>query len=374
MAIGTTNTIKLPISVKAPLVFLGLFAFLVFLYLAKSVLMPLVFATIIAIVLHPVVSLFVRFKVNRILSIIITLFLTLLVIAAIGVLLITQASRFADSLPLLLEKFTDIINQTITWISGHFDLSTKEITAWITKTKNGVLDSLAIGQTLVSVGATLAFFFLIPVYVFMILYYQPILIEFFHRVFGSNNRDKVGNVINLIKSLIQSYLIGLLIQVAIIAVMYTVGLLILDIEYAIILGIMGAFLNLIPYLGSIIAASFPMLIAVVSKTSPWFALLVLALYVVTQFIDNNFITPKIVGSKVKLNALASIIAVIIFAALWGIGGMLLAIPITAIAKLIFDNIKPLQPWGFLLGDTMPASRGLRPMLKNLIRKQSDRDT
>ncbi len=374
MAIGTTNTIKLPISVKAPLVFLGLFAFLVFLYLAKSVLMPLVFATIIAIVLHPVVSLFVRFKVNRILSIIITLFLTLLVIAAIGVLLITQASRFADSLPLLVEKFTDIINQTITWISGHFDLSTKEITAWITKTKNGVLDSLAIGQTLVSVGATLAFFFLIPVYVFMILYYQPILIEFFHRVFGSNNRDKVGNVINLIKSLIQSYLIGLLIQVAIIAVMYTVGLLILDIEYAIILGIMGAFLNLIPYLGSIIAASFPMLIAVASKTSPWFALLVLALYVVTQFIDNNFITPKIVGSKVKLNALASIIAVIIFAALWGIGGMLLAIPITAIAKLIFDNIKPLQPWGFLLGDTMPASRGLRPMLKNLIRKQSDRDT
>lgn len=374
MSIGTTNTIKLPISVKAPLVFLGLFAFLVFLYLAKSVLMPLVFATIIAIVLHPVVSLFVRFKVNRILSIIITLFLTLLVIAAIGVLLITQASRFADSLPLLVEKFTDIINQTITWISGHFDLSTKEITAWITKTKNGVLDSLAIGQTLVSVGATLAFFFLIPVYVFMILYYQPILIEFFHRVFGSNNRDKVGNVINKIKSLIQSYLIGLLIQVAIIAVMYTVGLLILDIEYAIILGIMGAFLNLIPYLGSIIAASFPMLIAVASKTSPWFALLVLALYVVTQFIDNNFITPKIVGSKVKLNALASIIAVIIFAALWGIGGMLLAIPITAIAKLIFDNIKPLQPWGFLLGDTMPASRGLRPMLKNLIRKQSDRDT
>lgn len=374
MSIGTTNAIKLPISVKAPLVFLGLFAFLVFLYLAKSVLMPLVFATIIAIILHPVVSLFVRFKVNRILSIIITLFLTLLVIAAIGVLLITQASRFADSLPLLVEKFTDIINQTITWISGHFDLSTKEITAWITKTKNGVLDSLAIGQTLVSVGATLAFFFLIPVYVFMILYYQPILIEFFHRVFGSNNRDKVGNVINLIKSLIQSYLIGLLIQVAIIAVMYTVGLLILDIEYAIILGIMGAFLNLIPYLGSIIAASFPMLIAVASKTSPWFALLVLALYVVTQFIDNNFITPKIVGSKVKLNALASIIAVIIFAALWGIGGMLLAIPITAIAKLIFDNIKPLQPWGFLLGDTMPASRGLRPMLKNLIRKQSDRDT
>jgi predicted PurR-regulated permease PerM len=367
---GTTTEIKIPMSVKAPLVFMGLFAFLAFLYLAKSVLMPLVFATILAILLHPVVSLFVRFKLSRILAIIITLFLSLLVIASIGTLVFSQASRFAESLPLLVEKFTELLNQTVIWISGHFDVSTKEITAWITKTKNGVLDSMALGQTIAHVGTTLAFFFLIPVYVFMILYYQPILIEFFHRVFGSGNRDKVGKVINLIKSLIQSYLIGLLIQVAIISVMYSVGLLILGIEYAIILGIMGAFLNLIPYLGSIIAAALPMIVAMGTKSSPWFALLVLALYIVTQFIDNNFITPKIVGSKVKLNALTSIIAVVVFASLWGIGGMLIAIPITAIAKLIFDHIKPLQPWGFLLGDTMPASRGLQPILKKIIKKRS----
>jgi predicted PurR-regulated permease PerM len=150
--------------------------------------------------------------------------------------------------------------------------------------------------------------------------------------------------------------------------MYSTGLLILGIEYAIILGIMGAFLNLIPYLGSIIAALLPMIVAVVTKSSPWFALLVLALYVVTQFIDNNFITPKIVGSKVKLNALASIIAVVIFAAMWGIPGMLIAIPITAIAKLVFDHVEKLKPWGFLLGDTMPVSRGFKPILKKLIRK------
>jgi predicted PurR-regulated permease PerM len=347
---------------------MGLLALLAFLYIAKSIILPLVFATIIAIVLHPVVSFFVRIRVNRILAIIITLLLTLLAIAALGTLVISQASRFTESLPLLVEKFTDMLNETISWISGHFNLSTREITAWITQTKNEILGSLAIGRTIASVGSTLAFFFLIPVYIFMILYYQPILIEFFHRVFGSDNRDKVSKVINLIKTLIQSYLIGLLIQVAIISVMYSTGLLILGIEYAIILGIMGAFLNLIPYLGSIIAALMPMIVAVVTKSSPWFALLVLALYVVTQFIDNNFITPKIVGSKVKLNALTSIIAVVVFAAMWGIPGMLIAIPLTAIAKLIFDNVEPLQPWGFLLGDTMPASRGLKPILKKLIRK------
>ncbi|MDD4108459.1 MAG: AI-2E family transporter, partial [Prolixibacteraceae bacterium] len=87
----------------------------------------------------------------------------------------------------------------------------------------------------------------------------------------------------------------------------------------------------------------PMIIAIVTKPSPWFALLVMALYIFIQFIDNNYIVPKIVASKVKINALASIIAVITFGALWGIPGMLVAIPLTAIAKLIFDHIEPLQP-------------------------------
>lgn len=360
--------IDIPFGIRAPLVLLGLLALCVFLYIAKSILIPIVFATLISIVLHPVVNIFVRIKFNRVLAIIITLLITFVVIAGLGTLLISQASRFTDSLPKLVDKFSEILNQTIVWVSGNFNLSTREITAWITETKNGILDNLAIGRTIANVGSTLAMFFLIPVYVFMILFYQPILIEFFKRVFGPAHRDRVSEIINQVKTLIQSYLVGLLIQVAIISVMYSTGLLVLGIEYAIVLGIMGAFLNLLPYLGSIIAAIMPMIIAVVTKPSPWFALFVLALYIVTQFIDNNFITPKIVGSKVKLNALASIIAVVIFATLWGIPGMLIAIPLTAIVKLIFDHVEGLEPWGFLLGDTMPRQLTIKPMLKKMIRK------
>lgn len=358
----------IPFGIRAPLILLGLFALVAFLYIAKSILIPIVFATLISIVLHPVVNFFIRIKFNRVLAIIVTLLITFMVIGGLGTLLISQASRFTESLPQLVDKFSEILNQTIVWISGNFNLSTREITNWITETKNGILENLAIGRTLANVGSALAMFFLIPVYVFMILFYQPILIEFLKRVFGPEHRDRVSEIVNQIKSLIQSYLIGLLIQVAIISVMYSTGLLIMGIEYAIILGVIGAFLNLLPYLGSIIAAILPMIVAVVSKSSPWFALVVLALYVVTQFIDNNFITPKIVGSKVKLNALASIITVVAFAALWGIPGMLIAIPLTAIAKLIFDHVEGLEPWGFLLGDTMPRKYIIKPMLKKLIRK------
>lgn len=354
---------NIPISVKAPLVFIGLFAFFTVLYIAKSIIIPLVFATIIAIILHPIVNLFVRFKFNRIFAIIITLVLTFLVIAAFGLLVFSQASRFTESLPKLVDKFTEIVNQTIIYISEHFNLSNQEITTWITTSKNELIGNLEIGQTIANVGSVLALFFLIPVYVFMILFYQPILIEFFRRVFGKTHRSEVGVIINQIKTLIQRYLVGLLIEVAIISAMYSVGLLILGIEYAIILGIIGALLNLIPYLGSVIAASLPMLIAIATKLSPWFALLVLALYIFIQFIDNNFIVPKIVASKVKINAFASIVAVIIFGVLWGISGMLVAIPLTAITKLIFDHIPSLKPWGFLLGDKMPPIIKIAPIFK-----------
>jgi len=351
------------------LVIIGLLALVFTLYIAQGILIPIVFATILAIVLHPAVNLINRLKIHRILAIIIVMFVTFLMLVLFGALLYTQASRFTESLPLLVDRFTEIINQIIFWASGYFDISAEEITAWITNTKNEIIGGAEIGQTIINVGGMLAFLFLIPVYVFMILFYQPLLIEFFHRLFGKTNRDKVSEIINQIKTLIQRYLVGLLFEVVIISALYTIGLLILGIEYALVLGIMGALLNLIPYLGSVIAASMPMVIAVVTKPSPWFALLVLALYIVIQFIDNNYIVPKIVASKVKINALASIIAVVTFGSLWGISGMLIAIPLTAIAKLIFDHIEPLQPWGFLLGDTMPSPLNVKPILNKLNRKR-----
>lgn len=353
-----TKEFIIPFYVKSVLVIIGLLAIVFILYIAQDIIIPIVFATILAILLHPAVNLLIRLKIPRVLAIVIMLFLTFLVIAMFAALLISQANRFTESLPKLVDKFTEILNQLIFWASGYFDISANEITAWITNTKNELIGGAKIGQTIINAGSTLAFLFLIPVFVFMILFYQPLLIEFFRRVFGKNHRDEVSEIIKQIKTLIQRYLIGLLIQVVIISFLYTIGLLILGIEYALIIGIMGALLNLIPYLGNILAASMPIIIAIVTKPSPWFALLVLGLYIVIQFIDNNFIVPRIVASKVKINALASIIAVISFATLWGIPGMLVAIPLTAIAKLIFDQIPSLKPWGFLLGDTMPPIKKL----------------
>ena len=126
---------------------------------------------------------------------------------------------------------------------------------------------------------------------------------------------------------------------------------------------MGRYLTTIPYIGGLVAVALPMMVAVVTKATPWYALYVMAAYYFIQLLDNNYIVPIIVASKVKINALFSIIVVIAGNALWGIPGMFLSIPLLAIVKLICDHIDPLKPWGFLLGDTMPPLLKIRTILK-----------
>jgi predicted PurR-regulated permease PerM len=361
------HELKLPFYAKGTIFFIGFFVVIAMLYIAQGIIVPLVFAIIIAILLQPVVTFFVRKRINRVVAIVITLFLTFLTIAAFGALLFSQASRFSESWPILVDKFTVILNQTIHWASGYFDINAHKIDEWITKTKGELIStsSAAIGQTLVTLGSGVVVLLLVPVYIFMILFYQPLLRDFIRRLFAESHQSKVSEIVTQTKTVIQRYLIGLVIEAVMVATLNSTALLILGIDYAILLGIIGALLNVIPYIGGLVAVALPMMVAVATKSTAWYALYVLAAYYFIQLIDNNYIVPKIVSSKVKINALFSIIVVIAGNALWGIPGMFLSIPLLAIVKLIFDHIEPLKPWGFLLGDTMPSILKIKPIFKKM---------
>jgi predicted PurR-regulated permease PerM len=291
--------------------------------------------------------------------------LTFLVIAAFGAILLSQTSRFGESWPALVGKFTSILNQTISDAADYFDKDPQKIHDWITKAQGEIVNvsTAAIGQTIVVLGNGLVILFLIPFYIFMILFYQPILIEFIRRLSGSKYQSHVKGLVSQIKTVIQRYLVGLFIEAVLMAAMNTAALLMLGIEYAFILGILAALLNVIPYIGGIIAVAMPMMVALVTKPSPWYAFYVLAAYYFIQLIDNHYIVPYIVASKIKINALFSVIVVLVGNALWGIPGMFLSMPLLAIIKLICDHIEPLKPWGFLLGDTMPPLLKIKTIFK-----------
>ena len=350
-----TSKSILPFYAKAGIFLVGLSALLAILYIAQGIIVPLVFAFIIAILLHPLVNLFVRIRINRILAIFITLLLTILVLAAFIALIYTQAVSFGNSWPILVQKFTVILNDSISYVSRYFEIKPSLIHAWITKTQHELItiDSTLIGNTIVTVGSTMANLLLIPVYIFVILYYQPHLIEFIRQLFDEAHQTQVRAIVTQTKSVVQHYLVGLIIEAIIVGILNTAGLLLLGIQYAILLGVLGAVLNMIPYIGGIISIALFMMVALVTKDSAWFALYVLGVHTVVQIIDNDYIVPKIVASRVKINALFSILVVLIGNALWGIAGMFLSLPLLAIVKVIFDHIESTKPWGYLLGDSMP---------------------
>jgi predicted PurR-regulated permease PerM len=204
-----TKEIQLPFFAKASLFFIGLVALLAILYIAKGIIVPIVFSIIIAIVLHPVVNFLVRKRINRVVAIAITLFLTFIVIAAISMLIISQISRFSETWPMLVDKFTVLLNQSINDISGYLDINPKSIYEWIKKAESEVINSstAAIGQTLVIIGGLVAVLLLVPTYVFLILYYQPLLIDFIHRLFGTSLQSKVTEIVTQTKTVIQQYLV-----------------------------------------------------------------------------------------------------------------------------------------------------------------------
>ena len=356
------NEIQWPFYAKASIFLIGLVAFVAILYIAQGIIVPIVFSIIIAILLHPVVNFFVRLRLNRILSIVIALLLTTILLAALVLLLFTQASRFAESWPVLVDRFTDILNQSISSVAGYFEIDPTKIHEWITKSIRELLtfSTASIGQTLLSVGNSVMIIFLLPLYIFLILYYQPLIIEFIRMLFSDGNQSQVKEIVSQTKTTIQHYLTGLIIEAVIVAGMDISVLLILGVDYAILLGVIGALLNVIPYIGGLVAVALPMLVALATNSSTWSPLYVLVGYYIIQLIDNNYIVPYIVASKVRINALFSIIVVFVGNALWGVAGMFLSIPLLALVKLVFDHIEPLKPWGFLLGDTMPPILKIKP--------------
>jgi len=365
--------IKLPFYAKISIFLIGLIAFVAILYIAQGIIVPLVFAIIFAIVLHPVVNFFVRLRIHRVVSIVLALLLTTIALAALVALLFTQASRFTESWPVLVDKFTDILNQTISNAAGYLDIDPTKIHEWITKSVGELLNfsTASIGQTLVTVGNSVMVMLLLPLYIFLMLYYQPLILEFIRELFHNSNQSQVKEIVSQTKTTIQRYLTGLIIEAVIVAGLDIVVLLALGIDYAILLGVIGALLNVIPYIGGLVAVALPMMVALATNSTTWSPLYVLIGYYIIQLIDNNYIVPYIVASKVKINALFSIIVVFVGNALWGVSGMFLSIPLLAIVKLIFDHIDSLKPWGLLLGDTMPPIIKIKPFRLRRIKRTAE---
>lgn len=341
-----------PFFIKSTVVLFGIILLCYALVNLRDILVPVAFSVIIAILLNPLVNQFKKHKISHLFSILMAMLIAIIVFASILYFLSSQMAGFGENVPLLKSKFAGILHQLQQWVQVKFGLAINKQVQLLNDALNS--GKAMLGQTVGSALGTLAVIFLLPVYVFMLLFYKSLILNFLYEVFAEENTRQVGDILNQTKTAIQSYMVGLLLEALIVAILNSAALMILGVDYAILLGVIGAILNMIPYIGGIIAIALPVLMATVTKDGFSTQLGIIIAYAIIQFIDNNILVPRIVSSKVQINALFSILIVLLGGELWGVAGMFLSIPAVAILKIIFDRIEDLKPWGKLLGDEVPT--------------------
>ncbi len=318
----------------------------------KDLILPVLFSILLANILLPFTHYLSRKKFTKSLSIFIPLLLSIIVGVGVVYFLSSQILNFMDDVPALKERVNEVSHSFQVWFRQTTDITIRKQNQYITETVQDLKDNSSgiMGSTFDSLAGILVYVVLIPIYTFLILYYKSNIKTFLISVFKNGSEKQVTEVLTESTTVAQQYMTGLLIETTLVFTLNMIGFLILGIKYAVFLALFAALLNLIPYVGILVANVICMLITLASSTVISDVLWVGAILAVVQFLDNNFGMPLIVGNKVRINALVTIIGVLIGGALCGIPGMFLAIPGLAVLKVIFDKVPELQPWGILLGD------------------------
>lgn len=341
-----------PSSARFAFGLISLIGFVFIMNTLQGILIPLSFGGILAMLLYPICHRLEAIKLPRIVAIFICLILVIGLIWGLLLLVINQLSVFSEELPAYSSKVTDLLSKLQIFVEQKLNIRRGKQGAELQKYGLEALKNsgVYISNFLSGTSNLLANASLVPIYVFFFLYYRDFLRSFLQKLFKTTKVSKVNLVISKIYEVVQSYLLGLFFVILIVAILNSVGLMILKIDYAIFLGMFAAFLLLIPYIGITIGSLLPITIALLTKDSPLYAMAVLGLFLSVQALESNFITPYVVGSKVSINSFVAIIALLLGGQLWGMAGLVLALPFTAITKVIFDNVEGLQPYGFLLGE------------------------
>lgn len=331
------------------------FVLIVFLaYMLQDFLIPILFAILLSVLVYPIVRFFEkRLCFNRIISILIAILTFTTIIFIIFVLIGIQFQDIMDKSDMYYDKILEKTNILIKETENSTGIESEDIVGGDNIEVKEIVkrNSNKIFQFISSSGSILSDFVLTPLYMFFFLLYRSFLISFLYKATSKvSNKKNMRVILNQLYDVQQNYLVGLVSVMGIVGLLNSIGLLALGIDYPFFFGFLCALLLLVPYIGIIIGSLMPALVALATKDSYLYSVGVIAIFGFIQFIEGNFITPKITGSKVSLNSFASILVIILFSMLWGIPGMILALPITASLKVIFDHSVKFKSIGFVLGE------------------------
>ncbi|TDW97591.1 AI-2E family transporter [Dinghuibacter silviterrae] len=340
-----------PFYARLSLSLVAIFLIFFFLKYAESIFIPMSFAGLLAIMLIAPCDFLEKKGIPRGIAAIVSLLLSVFLVVFVLYFISSQIISFRNDLPALVTQFESVLDSIQVWIKHRFHMTHTGMQQLMNSAKSQTISSTGsiVGSTVSSLSNTLLYAVLIPIYTFLLLLYRGLVVRFLIRAFQDQHTPKVYDILGKTRHVIKNYIVGLMIEMAIVAFLNCTLFFIIGVKYALLLGVIGALLNLIPYLGIFTALILSCLITFTTNTPTVVLELAIAM-VGVHLVDSNILLPRVVGSKVRINALATILGVVVGSMLWGIPGMFLAVPIVAILKVIFDGVDSLNAWGILLGD------------------------
>jgi predicted PurR-regulated permease PerM len=335
--------------------------------LASDIIIPIIISAFLAVILLPIVN-WLQKKLSLTLSVLIVLFFSFLLFVGIVWIIGDQLTRLIQDLPNLESKFTALVDNVGNQLWSMFGMTPSDQNQMAKEALKSI--STFATSLLVSTTNTISLLIQIPIYIFLFLIYRERFKTFFLYLFPESDSPWRKDI----ETVLQGYISGLLLVTVIIAILNTIGLALLGIDHAIFFGVLSGLLTIIPYVGIFIGATLPAIFALLTKDSIWYTVGVVAIFSLVQFLEGNFITPQITGSKVRINALAAIIALLIGGKILGIAGMILAVPITGIMRVLLAHTTHLKPFAILLDDSNGSNSGndgtkVKRKIKNPFRKK-----
>ncbi|RIJ42115.1 AI-2E family transporter [Pontibacter oryzae] len=365
--------IKLPPYFKYTIILLGLTLLIFGLITFKPILMPLAFGLLFALLLLPLSrDLEIKLRFPRPLAILCSITLVVVVLGMIAWFVSLQLVSLTSDLDTVGQNIEALLARGQDFMASKFGITPPNKTELIQNAIGSIQDISAtfLGSTISMTTGALTILTLVPIFIFCLLYYRDHLEQFMFKYVAKDRRSGVIQTVSNIQHVVQSYISGLMIVIVVVALLNTAGLLMLGVKYAIFFGVFASILTIIPYIGIMIGASLPALFTLATTGNLLDAVLVVLVFMFVQFLEGNFITPFVVGSKVSINPFAAIVALLLGGEIWGAAGMVLSIPMIAMMKVIFDVYPPLQPFGFLLADIEDLKpqrkRGIRNWLAELV--------
>jgi predicted PurR-regulated permease PerM len=267
-------------------------------------------------------------------------------------LLISQVKGFYSEWPLLQTKFLDSMESLSVWINQEYNFNKEQQTSWITKVFNesGMSLMSIVGDTLAASAVWAVLLILIPIYAILILYYRHRWVEVLYRLFPSQGRDRIREILQLSIQSYYNFIKGMLVVYLIVGVLNSTGLYILGIPHPFLFGFIASVLTFIPYVGILVASLLPISMAWITYNSIWYPIGVVGIFALVQYLEANVIFPLAVSSRLKINTLVTIMVIIAGGLIWGVSGMILFVPFLGILKLVADRTPDLKTLSIILGE------------------------